>query len=174
MFTGKPMIHREVPSKSALIQYGLNYILSTEQLVVTNAVENFVKCVNILQKQVLLSYHSGDPKIKHCFDCDDKCLVYLFTCNNCRKQWTGQTSDHFCSGWNNLKSKRTSFDRGEQRMQEHLYKHFECESHLGFRDEIPVILINKTDGSNPTKRETYWMQTLKTIAPYCLNVENSV
>ena len=40
-------------------------------------------------------------------------------------------------------------------MQEHLYKHFERESYLGFRDEMPVILINKTDGSNPTKRETY-------------------
>ena len=59
-------------------------------------------------------------------------------------------------------------------MQEHLYKYFECESHLGFRDKMPVILINKTDGSSPTERETYWMQTLKTIAPYCLNVENSV
>ena len=59
-------------------------------------------------------------------------------------------------------------------MQEHFSKHFECESHSGFCDEISVILINKTDGSNHTKRETYWMRTLKTIAPYCLNIENGV
>ena len=59
-------------------------------------------------------------------------------------------------------------------MQEHLYKHFEIECHSGFRDDISVILIDKTDGSNPTKRETYWMCTLKTIALYCLNIEDGV
>ena len=59
-------------------------------------------------------------------------------------------------------------------MQEHLYKHFESGRHSGFREDISVILIDKTDGSNPTKRETYLMWTLKTIAPYGLNVENGV
>ena len=39
-------------------------------------------------------------------------------------------------------------------MQEHLYKHFESEHHSGFREDVSVILIDKTDGSNPTKRET--------------------
>ena len=58
-------------------------------------------------------------------------------------------------------------------MEEHLYKHFESESHSGFCDDVYVILIGKTDGSSPNKRETYWMWTLKTIAPYGLNVENS-
>ena len=59
-------------------------------------------------------------------------------------------------------------------MQEHLYKYFESELHSGFPDEFSVILIGKTYGSNPTKRETYWMRTLKTIAPNGLNVENGV
>ena len=54
-------------------------------------------------------------------------------------------------------------------MQEHLYKHFESECHSGFRDNVSAILIDKTDGSNANKREIYWMQTLKTIAPYGLN-----
>ena len=44
--------------------------------------------------------------------------------------------------------------------QEHLYKHFESECHSGFCDDVSVILIDKTDGSSPTQRETYWMRTL--------------
>ena len=59
-------------------------------------------------------------------------------------------------------------------MQEDLHKHLESERRSGFREDGSVILIDKTDGSNPTKRETYWMRTLKTIAPYGLNVVNGV
>ena len=59
-------------------------------------------------------------------------------------------------------------------MQEHLRKHFESERHSGFRDDVSVILIDKYEGFNPIKRETYWMGTLKTIAPYGLNAENAV
>ena len=59
-------------------------------------------------------------------------------------------------------------------MQEHLYKHFQSERHSGFCEDVSVILIDKTDGSNPTKRETHWMRTLKTIVPYGLNVDNGV
>ena len=59
-------------------------------------------------------------------------------------------------------------------MQEHLYKHCESERHSVFRDDLSVILIDKTGGSNPTKREKCWIRTLKTIAPYGLNVENSI
>ena len=87
-------------------------------------------------------------------------------------QYTDQTTDHFRSRWNNYKSKSRSFDRREQCMQEHLYKDFESECHSGFRNDVYVILIDKTDGSNPTLTEIYWMRTLKTIAPYGLNVEN--
>ena len=37
-----------------------------------------------------------------------------------------------------------------------------------------IALIDKTDGSNPTKRENYWMRTLKKFAPYSLNVVDSI
>ena len=37
-----------------------------------------------------------------------------------------------------------------------------------------IALIDKTDGSNPTKRENYWMRTLETFAPYGLNVVDSI
>ena len=59
-------------------------------------------------------------------------------------------------------------------MQEKLYRHFLSEGHAGFLHNISVTLIDKTDGSNPTERENYWMRTLKTLEPYGLNVENSI
>ena len=51
-------------------------------------------------------------------------------------------------------------------MQEHLYKHFQTEGHIGFLNEALVTFIDKTDGKDPKKRERYWMQTLKTMEPY--------
>ena len=44
----------------------------------------------------------------------------------------------------------------------------------GFLEDVSIALINKTDGSDPTERETFWMHTLKTLAPYGLNVEDSI
>ena len=34
-------------------------------------------------------------KINHRLTCDVKCLVYLFTCKTCSKQYTGETTDQF-------------------------------------------------------------------------------
>ena len=44
----------------------------------------------------------------------------------------------------------------------------------GFLNDVSVTLIDKTDESDPKKREDYWMKTLKTMAPYGLNIEDSV
>ena len=90
-------------------------------------------CKYITETDTFTSTVTGKTfKINHRFDCNDKCLVYFMTCNKCKKQYTGQATDQFCSRWKNYKSKSRSFDRGEQCMQEHLYKHFEGERHSGF------------------------------------------
>ena len=110
-------------------------------------------CKYITETDTFTSSVTGETyKINHRLDCNDKCLVYSLTCNKCKKQCTGQTTDNFRGRWNNYKSKSKSFKRGEKCMQEHLYKHFESEEHTEFLD-ISIILIDKTDGSNPTKRE---------------------
>ena len=44
----------------------------------------------------------------------------------------------------------------------------------GFLENVKIMLIDKTDGQNPKKREDYWRRTLKTYAPFGLNVEDSV
>ena len=60
-------------------------------------------------------------------------------------------------------------------MQKHLDKHFKSE---GYTEFFHVTLIDKIDGSNPTKRErereSYWMRTLKIFAAYSLNFVNSI
>ena len=59
-------------------------------------------------------------------------------------------------------------------MQEYLYSHFESEGHNGFLENVSTTLIYKTDGSDPTIRETFWMHTLKKLTPYGHNVENGI
>ena len=61
---------------------------------------------------------------------------------------------------------------GEACLQGHLFEHFNTEGHNGFLHGVSVTLIDKTDGKNPIKREDYWRHTLKTLAPYGLNVED--
>ena len=59
-------------------------------------------------------------------------------------------------------------------MQEYLWSHFKSEGHNSFLEDVSIALIDKTDGSDPTKRETFWKHTLKTLALYGLSVENGI
>ena len=92
-------------------------------------------------------------KINHELNCDDRCIIYLLTCKQCQKQYTGETTDDFRYRWNNYKS--NSFDRKESCMQEHLYRQFSSPGHMAFLNDVSVTLIDKMDGSDPKKREDY-------------------
>ena len=39
---------------------------------------------------------------------------------------------------------------------------------------MSVTFIDKTDPSDPLKRKDYWRSTLETMAPFGLNIEESV
>ena len=110
-------------------------------------------------------------KINYSFDCNEKFLIYLLTCNCCQKQYVGQTVDIFRNGWNNYKDNARQFDRGEHCMQRHLYEHFTLPGHSGFLHDVSITLIDKTDPSCPTKREDYWIDILKGKAPMGLNFD---
>ena len=106
-------------------------------------------CKFFTKSDAFTSTDTGETfKIINRFDCNDKSLNKLFNSSKCKKQYTGQTADHFCSRWNNCKSKSRSFDRGEQFIQEHLYKHFESKNNSVSRDDVSSVLIDKIDGSN--------------------------
>ena len=40
-------------------------------------------------------------KTNRSFDCDSKCLIYLFSCKVCGSQYLGSTVDRFRLRWNN-------------------------------------------------------------------------
>ena len=46
--------------------------------------------------------------------------------------------------------------------------------HGGFLNDVSIKFIDKIDPSDPLGRENYWRQTLKTMVPYRLNIEDSV
>ena len=131
-------------------------------------------CDYVTDTDTFTSTVTGESfKINHQLNCDDRCIIYLLTCKQCQKQYTGETTDDFRYRWNNYKSNSRKFDRKEPCMQEHLYRHFSSPGHRGFLNDVSVTLIDKTDGSDPKKREDYWMKTLKTMAPYGLNIVDS-
>ena len=58
-------------------------------------------------------------------------------------------------------------------MQRHLYEQYLRVGHCEFLEHVSVTLADKTDTSNPLKRD-YWRYTSCTMAPYVLNIEDSV
>ena len=132
-------------------------------------------CDNVTETSTFTSTVTQNTyKINHQFNCSEKCLVYLLTCNKCFKQYVGQTVDEFRRRWNNYKSNDRKFQRLEPCMQEHLFSHFSMAGHNGFLNDVSITFIDKTDPTDPLRREDYWRQTLKTMVPYGLNIEDSV
>ena len=54
-----------------------------------------------------------------------------------------------------------------------LHEDFLSDSHQSFEEDVSICLIDKTDPSDPHKKEYYRMRTLKTIAPFGLNTEET-
>ena len=46
--------------------------------------------------------------------------------------------------------------------------------HDGFLNDVSITSIDKTDPSDPLRREDYWRQTLTTMVMYGLNIKDSV
>ena len=111
-------------------------------------------CLNVNETSTFDSTVTGETYIiNHKFNCNDKCLVYLLTCNCCKKQYVGQTVNEFRFRWNNYKSNCRKHQRGETCMQQHLYEHFCSGNHNCFKSDVSVTFIDKTDPSDPLKRE---------------------
>ena len=110
-------------------------------------------------------------KINHSFDCNEKCLIYLLTCDRCQKQYAGQTVEIFRNRWNNYKDNARKLDKGEHRMQRHFCEHFTLTAHSGFLHDVSITLIGKTGFSCATKREHYLIDTLKAKVPMGLNFD---
>ena len=61
-------------------------------------------CINVIETDIFTSTATGESfKINHKFNCDDKCLIYLLTFNQCRKQYVRQTAGSFRFRWKSYK-----------------------------------------------------------------------
>ena len=120
-------------------------------------------CVNVCETDTFSSTVTGEAfKINHKLNCDSKCLIYLFTWECCGKQYVGGTTGEFRFRWNNYKCNDRKYTRNEDCFQEHLFRHFHSEEHTDFLENVKIMLIDKTNGQNPKKREDYCRRTLKT------------
>ena len=54
-----------------------------------------------------------------------------------------------------------------------LQSRFLQDDYKGFLEYVEGRLIDKTQGSDPTKRDYYCMRTLKTLYPDGLNIESN-
>ena len=123
-FESKPMISYRKSRKLKI------YLVQTESYPISRTVGCYKSgskrcevCKHIIETVTFTSTVTRETfKINHHFDCNDEYLVYLMTCNKCKKQYTSQTTDPCHSRWNNCKSKGRSFDKEEQCKQENLYK----------------------------------------------------
>ena len=122
---------------------------------------------HLLKKSVMENFISH--KINHHLNCNDEWFIYLRSCKICGLQYVCSTTDRFLLRWNNYKDNGRKAQRGEEHIQPELFQHFHSKGRNGFLQDCSITLINKTDGSDPTRREEYWRVMLKTVAPYGLN-----
>ena len=54
-------------------------------------------------------------------------------------------------------------------MQTDLFERFASHGHNGFFEDCTITLINKTDGTDSTRREEYWRRVLKLVSACGLN-----
>ena len=88
------------------------------------------------------------------------------------KQYTGKNTDNFRSRWSNYKSEARKAENGNMENVKLLRSHFLQPDHKVFLKDVEVRLIDKTQGSDQTNREFYWMRTLKTSYPDGLDIES--
>ena len=71
-----------------------------------------------------------------------------------------------------MEARKTENGDRENAKQKFLQSHSLQDNHKGFLEDVEVRLIDKTQGSDPTKREYYCMRTLKTLYPDDLNIQS--
>ena len=79
-------------------------------------------------------------------------------------QYNSQTNDEFRYRWNNYKDNWKSL-RGEDHKEAGFFAHFQTADYSGLFNDTEIRFVDKTDPSDPTRREDFWIDTLKTRYP---------
>ena len=80
--------------------------------------------------------------------------------------YVDNTTDHFRNRWTNCKGDAKKAESGNMKNIKRSWKViFLQRDNQGFLKDVGVRLIDKKQASDPTKRELYWMETLRTLYP---------
>ena len=132
-------------------------------------------CPNVSNTDVFQSFVTKESyKVNHKSDCDSKCIIYLFSCKTCGLQYVGSTVERFRFRWNNYKNCQREAAQGGTPPQSFFHQHFLSEGHHGLVNDCEITLIDKTDSSDPTRREFFWIRLRKTYYPLGLNLEEEL
>ena len=124
-------------------------------------------CLNVNETSTFTSSVTQEIyKINNKFDCNNKCLVNFINLQTMLEIIRQSIYIRFPISMEQLQSSETC-------LQEHLFRHFSSPGHNGFLNDVLITFINHTDSPDPPKREDYWRWTLKTMAPFGLNIEGS-
>ena len=80
-------------------------------------------------------------------------------------QYNGQTNDEFRYRCNNYKDNNRKSLRREDHKQAGFFAYFQTAGHSSLTNDTEIRFIDKTDSSDPARREDFWIDTLKTRYP---------
>ena len=137
-------------------------IYDTDHLAVTKV---DVRLALMLTTQTHSFVAKESYKINDKFDCDSKCIIYLFSCRACGLQYVGSTVERFRFRWNNCKNCQREAASWGTPLQSFFHHHFLSEGNRGLVNDCEITLINKTDSSDPTRQDVFLDKTPQDILP---------
>ena len=84
-------------------------------------------------------------------------------------QYNGQINDEFRYKWNNYKNNGWKSLKGEAHKTSRIFCSLPNSWPQCFINDTEIRFIDKTDPSEPTRREDFWTDTLKICYPLELN-----
>ena len=131
---------------------------------------NSCRCKTCFNTAETVSFQSSTDgqtyRINQSLSCYSHNVIYLITCNQCNKQYVGQTSQTLRQRFTNHR-----FDIRNDR-DTPVARHFNLPQHS--LDDVNIIAINclpTADNISILNKETHWIHTLKTSEPQGINVK---
>ena len=103
-------------------------------------------CLNVKNTDAFQSFVTKESyKVNHKFDCDNKCIFYLFSCKTCGLQYVGPTVEKFRFIGDNYKNCQREAAPGDTPPQSLFHQHFPSEGPHRLVNDSEITLIDKTD-----------------------------
>ena len=107
-------------------------------------------------------------KISYSFDCNDKSLIVEHVVNDIQVKLPNILGGGTIINLNLEKLRALTWNIFSKNLKSRLLE----PDQKGFLKDVEARLIDKIQRSDPSKREFYWMRTLKTLHPDGLNIES--